>query len=158
MRKDEAKFYDCVKKRNFTDSELIVWGPEYQETVNSTPFKFPHKNGYTNYIVVNIFSYEDGKRKVSDLMKNELTKQQQSSENLTVDLVDDKLKVLYGSIPDPDVAVYFGNVCSTYGFLPWQIRLTEFFQIDYSWKKDLKLKKFVNVLYNYARVEQRFGK
>lgn len=145
-----------MRKRNFADDELIVWGPEYQQQSNHQSFKFPHKNGFKNYIVVNIFSYDDGKLKICELVKNQLCKP--ADNQLTIDFVDEKLKFLYGSIPDPDLAVYFGSICSTYGFLPWQIRLTEFFQIDTARGNNLKLNKFIDVLYKFAKVEQRFGK
>lgn len=31
---------------------------------------------------------------------------------------------MYG-VPDPDMALVFGSICSTVGFPPWQLRLTE---------------------------------
>ena len=47
------------------------------------------------------------------------------SSDINLDLIDEKLGLELG-IPEPDLAIFFGETCSTYGFLPWQIRVTEF--------------------------------
>jgi dehydrodolichyl diphosphate syntase complex subunit NUS1 len=116
-------------------------------------------NGCKKYIVINFYREEDGKQKISNFMLNELLRKKDEIDvNLSVDVINEQLNTYYGSIPDPDLALYFGHVQSTYGFLPWQIRLTEFFKIDNSYKKDLKLRKFIDVLFKFAKVQQRFGK
>lgn len=57
--------------------------------------------------------------------------------------------------PDPDAAIYFGEVCSTYGLLPWHIRLTEFFPIQS--QQTMTVYSFLGTLFKFAKCEQRFG-
>jgi dehydrodolichyl diphosphate syntase complex subunit NUS1 len=45
--------------------------------------------------------------------------------DINQDLIDQHLRAEL-DIPDPELALICGDVCSTYGFLPWQIRVTEF--------------------------------
>lgn len=134
----------------------VVWGPKYN--LNSSRTIYPELNGYKNSIVINVYRMEDGKEKICNFLVNEVIRKTGEAENLSIDWIDEQLNRYYGSIPDPDLALYFGHVQSTYGFLPWQIRLTEFLKIDNSYKKDLKLRKFLDVLFKFATVQQRFGK
>lgn len=59
-------------------------------------------------------------------------------------------------IPDPELALKFGDVQMIMGFLPWQTRLTEFqplrshININYS--------TFLSSLIKYGKCQQRFGK
>lgn len=144
-----------------SESENVVWGPNYQ-TSNDDGIRYPHRNGYKKHIVVNLYSSEDGHEKFNQLLTRELCRESVSgtecdSKKITIDYIDEKLRKLYGDLPDPDLAVYFGNVCCTTGFMPWQIRLTEFIPISYK-LPSLTFEKYVRVLYKYAKCEQRFGK
>ena len=52
-----------------------------------------------------------------------------SSENLdprdiTDQLISEKLEMK--GMPDPDLALIYGQTCSTHGLLPWHTRTTEF--------------------------------
>lgn len=147
-----------IETINNSESEKIVWGPECQRA--DGVIKYPHRNGYKRHIVVNLYSSQDGHEKFNQLLTQELLGADKSeacnNENITVDLIEEKLSKLYGYFPDPDLGVYFGSFCCTQGFLPWQIRLTEFIQISYK-LRSLSLQKYVNVLYKYAKCEQRFG-
>lgn len=143
------------------DSDNIVWGPSYQ-TPSEDGIKFPHRNGYKRHIVVNLYSSDDGHGKFSELLTHELCRDKvesadSESKKITIDYIDEKLSNLYGCMPDPDLAIFFGNVCCTMGFMPWQIRLTEFIQISNK-LHNLTLEKYLRVLYKYAKCEQRFGK
>lgn len=160
MRKDEETFHKHVELRKGSD-EQIVWGPKYQLEKN---FTFPHKNGYLHHIVVNFYAADDGKIKLGQIMREDLcsaTSNKTDSvkhiyNNITIDLIEEKLRATGGRVPDPDVAIHFGALCSTFGLLPWQIRLTEFMRVSWT-QQDLQLDKFLKVLYKYAKVEQRFG-
>lgn len=59
-------------------------------------------------------------------------------------------------LPDPEVAIVIGRKLSSYGLLPWNIRLTEFFQFDNYY--DISASKFKNILRKYSKCEQRYGK
>lgn len=148
-------FYENIEHRlNISGNENIVWGPHYQVLLDGS-IKFPHRNGYKKHIVINLYSSHDSYGTFNQLLTHELSKT--PSQQITIDLVDEKLKKLYGNIPDPELAIYFGNSTCTAGFLPWHMRLTEFIQIAYK-LHHLSLDKYLRVLYKYAKCEQRFGK
>lgn len=159
-----SSFYRTIAQVNRADSENIVWGPKYQNT-SKDGVKFPHRNGYKRHIVVNLYSSDDGHAKFTELLTQELCRDKDASENsgncntkqITIDYIDEKLSKMFGHIPDPDLAVFFGSACCTSGFMPWQIRLTEFIPISYK-LHNLSLDKYLQVLYKYAKCEQRFGK
>jgi dehydrodolichyl diphosphate syntase complex subunit NUS1 len=77
---------------------------------------------------LNIFSLSDGKGALVELTKS-LCQSALSGHikatDINQDVIDEKLRA-ETNIPDPELALYCGDVCSTYGFLPWQIRVTEF--------------------------------
>lgn len=139
---------------SLSKNENIVWGPHYHSNGNGE-IKFPHRNGYRKHIIINLFSSRDNFESFNHLLTNELSKVK--SQQISIDLVDEKLRKFFGNIPDPELAVYFGNHTFTSGFLPWHIRLTEFTNIAHK-LHHLSLNKFIRVLYKYARCEQRFGK
>uniref|UniRef100_A0A7R9EQQ5 ditrans,polycis-polyprenyl diphosphate synthase [(2E,6E)-farnesyldiphosphate specific] n=1 Tax=Timema bartmani TaxID=61472 RepID=A0A7R9EQQ5_9NEOP len=60
------------------------------------------------------------------------------------------------NIPDPDLAIYCGKTCSTFGLLPWQIRVTEFLHLPTH--HNINVKEFVSLLDRFGCCEQRFGK
>lgn len=154
-------FYKSIEQHmQKNDSENIVWGPNYQAPKDSsTGIKFPHRNGYKKHIVVNLYSSDDGHAKFDQLLTQEFCDASATydSKQITIEKVDETLSKLYGLMPDPDLAVFFGTTCCTMGFMPWQIRLTEFIRISYK-LHNLSLEKYLRVLYKYAKCEQRFGK
>lgn len=76
---------------------------------------------------VQILSYEDGKGKIvsftQDLAKGVCSGGLRPDE-ISIELLRDKLQ--FEGIPDPDLAIVCGHTLSTYGFLPWHIKVTEF--------------------------------
>lgn len=152
------EFYTTIENQLdvCNSNENIVWGPHYYHTSNDNAIvKFPHRNGYKKHIVINLFSSQDSYGKFNQLLTNELINT--PSQQISIELIDEKLRRMYGNIPDPELAIYFGNNTHTSGFLPWHIRLTEFIQIAYK-LHHLSLDKYLKVLYKYAKCEQRFGK
>lgn len=77
-----------------------------------------------------------------------------SVDQINIEFVDSQLREEFNQMPDPDLALYTGDYCCTYGFLPWHIRLTEFIPIG----QNLVMQNFLAVLYKYAKKEQRYGK
>jgi dehydrodolichyl diphosphate syntase complex subunit NUS1 len=147
-------FYDTIQKQlDVNSNENVVWGPDYHQTTGE--IKFPHRNGYRRHIIINLYSSQDSYGSFNQLLTHDLRKT--PSNQISIDLVDERLNKLFGNIPDPELAVYFGNSTCTSGFLPWHIRLTEFIQISYKLNY-LSLDKYLRVLYKFARCEQRFGK
>lgn len=140
------------------ESEQIVWTPQ----LKTASGLLPPRNGYRRRVVVSFFSPDDGKRQLAATARtisNQLrTGSVSSPAAITVELVDQRLQNQVHHIPDPELAVYFGSICSTYGMLPWQIRLTEFLPLEASSLGDVKVNHFLSCLYRFAKCEQRFGK
>lgn len=132
-----------------SEHEKIVWGQHYEHK------QFPHRNGYRRHLVVNLLAAEDGRRKFTKLLQEQLVTVK--SDDITCNLIDEKMSAMYGAMPDPDCAVYFGSFQCTQGLLPWQIRLTEFYQLSYE-LSTISPQKYLNVIYKYGKCEQRFGK
>ncbi|KAL0276535.1 UNVERIFIED_CONTAM: hypothetical protein PYX00_004090 [Menopon gallinae] len=115
------------------------------------------KNGFKRKIHVNILSIEDGKPLFVKLVKN-LWGKALSSEINAVDinerLIDEEMHNMIGFI-DPELAIICGRVQSTFGFLPWHIRLTEFLQIPTI--ENINVSEFTSILKRYSMCNQRFG-
>jgi dehydrodolichyl diphosphate syntase complex subunit NUS1 len=153
-----SDFHKLIQKQLKTDdNENVVFGPEYQTISADGSVKFPHRNGYKKHIIVNLYSSRDSYEKFNNLLSKHDINRFVDSESVTIENVDEKLCKLHGNMPDPELALYFGNYCHTAGFFPWQTRLTEFMQISYK-LHHLSLDKFIRVLYRYAKCEQRYGK
>jgi dehydrodolichyl diphosphate syntase complex subunit NUS1 len=156
-----SSFYKTIEQHvNKSENENIVWGPNYQTSVDDV--KFPHRNGYKRHIVVNLYSSDDGHAKFNQLLTQGLCSDKDASamcesKQITIDFIDEKLSKMFGLMPDPELALFFGSACCTMGFMPWQVRLTEFIQMSHK-LQNVSLDKFLRVLYKYAKCEQRFGK
>lgn len=77
-------------------------------------------------------------------------------DDIDVSFIDAKLSELSKLTDDPDLAIYFGEFCCLYGALPWQIRLTEFFNVKS--QQHCTVNAFRNALCTFSKCEQRFGK
>lgn len=138
-----------------TDREQIIWGPDY----NGTSEKIPPLNGYMSRLFVNFFEPEDGKGqmiKTTQTLADDVKEGRLDVDDITIELVDKKLNKHVWELPDPELALYFGGVCSNFGFLPWQTRLTEFLSIRT--QSTVTSIDFVRSLYRFSKCEQRFGK
>ncbi|XP_062323586.1 dehydrodolichyl diphosphate synthase complex subunit nus1 [Osmerus eperlanus] len=108
--------------------------------------------------VVRVLSAEDGKQSIvqaAQQLCREVERQQRSSSDISVSLLDSLLRESK-NIPDPDLVLKFGPVESTLGFLPWQIRLTEF--ISLPTHLDVSYEDVFGALQLFATCEQRVGK
>ncbi|XP_016845748.1 dehydrodolichyl diphosphate synthase complex subunit nus1 [Nasonia vitripennis] len=105
-----------------------------------------------------VLSYTDGKGKIIELTKF-LAKNNHvngfEKHDVTSELLDEKLNFGMG-VPDPDLAIVFGKTMCTYGFLPWQTRVTEFFTIPSH--RDISYKDFVDTIIRFSECQQRYGK
>ncbi|XP_028165812.1 dehydrodolichyl diphosphate synthase complex subunit Nus1 [Ostrinia furnacalis] len=127
--------------------------------------KLPNLNGYTNgtqahTVTVNIFTSSDGRPKIaqciSDIANNKVICRRESEE-YTAQELGEALAVMYPpAIPDPELILYSGSLCSSHGFLPWQVRLTEFVQVSID--HCINVNSYLGALYKYNKCDQRFGK
>lgn len=157
-----SSFHKAIEQSaNKSESENIVWGPNYQ-TPSKDGIRFPPRNGYKRHIIVNLYSSEDGHAKFNELLTQGFRSDKKvgaiaDSKSITIESIDDELSRICGHFPEPDLGVFFGSYCCTMGYMPWHIRLTEFIPISNK-LHNLSLDKFLRVLYKYAKCEQRFGK
>ena len=79
-------------------------------------------------IYLNFLSIEDGKRKFVELTK-EISKNVAcnniSISDINEQYINNELFKLCG-LPDPELVVISGTIYSSFGLLPWHIRVTEF--------------------------------
>eukprot|EP00123_Amoebidium_parasiticum_P014247 comp22410_c0_seq1/m.33518 comp22410_c0_seq1/g.33518 ORF comp22410_c0_seq1/g.33518 comp22410_c0_seq1/m.33518 type:complete len:267 (-) comp22410_c0_seq1:247-1047(-) len=78
-----------------------------------------------------------------------------TAESITRQMIEKNLAATAG-LPDPEVALVLGPVKSLDGFLPWQSRLTEIYQLPRL--RGLPYTSFLAALQAYDRCVQRLGK
>ncbi|XP_034253609.1 dehydrodolichyl diphosphate synthase complex subunit nus1 [Thrips palmi] len=123
----------------------------------------PRTNGYKNGIAgkqyphVMLFDITDGKAGIARIAR-ELCEKALAKEITHNDI---NLKFLNeivlreAGVPEPELGIYCGDICSTYGFLPWHSRITEFLPI--SSHHNVSVRTFVSVLRRFNKCEQRLG-
>lgn len=154
LKKNNDKLRQHVKELK-TDREQLIWGPD----INDTAEKIPPLNGYKSRLFVNFFDPDDGKGQIirtSQTLAEDVKNGKLEVDDITIDFVDKTLNKYVWGLPDPDLALYFGGICSNFGFLPWQTRLTEFLGIKT--QSSVTAVDFVRSLYRFSKCEQRFGK
>lgn len=102
---------------------------------------------------MNFLSPRECKPKIADVCRKMASDNNLAAEQIDIKQVHERCASIVS--PDPDAAIYFGEICSTYGFLPWHIRLTEFFPIQS--QQTMTVYSFLGTLFKYSKVEQRFG-
>ncbi|XP_063979569.1 dehydrodolichyl diphosphate synthase complex subunit Nus1 [Diachasmimorpha longicaudata] len=112
-------------------------------------------NGFTT-TKIHFLSYENGKHEIIELTKelsHAVTKGLLKTNEIDINLMDEKL---HFNFPDPDLAIVCGKTFSTFGLLPWHIRVTEF--IHLSTHHHVSHQNFMDILVKYGCCEQRYGK
>lgn len=102
---------------------------------------------------MNFLSPRECKRKIADLCRTMAIDENLLPDQITISKVHERCASIVS--PDPDAAIYFGELCSTYGFLPWHIRLTEFFPIKS--QQTMTVYSFLETLFKFSKCDQRFG-
>ncbi|CAO3664682.1 unnamed protein product [Umbelopsis ramanniana] len=110
---------------------------------------------------LSIFALEDGKNHVAQITKQMAVAVTEgdrfTSDSINVQLVD---KWMSESMSEPEIAMICYGTAHNYielsGFFPWHMRLTEFINIPSH--KSISYPLFIRVMYNYSKVEQRFGR
>ncbi|XP_014295037.1 dehydrodolichyl diphosphate synthase complex subunit Nus1 isoform X1 [Microplitis demolitor] len=146
----------CILKKEFyklTPSFVsrVIWSDKINEkSINGL------SNGDLKQLTrVNLVTYEDGKpeiikltQELSKAVKQKLLK----TEDINYDLIEEKLSL---PSPDPDLAIVTGRTFSTFGLLPWHIRLTEFYNVPTH--HNLSPHEFIKILEAFAKCQQRLG-
>ncbi|XP_063241448.1 dehydrodolichyl diphosphate synthase complex subunit Nus1 [Bacillus rossius redtenbacheri] len=158
IKKNEAKLYKAFSqyRNNFLNHITL----QRKGLSNGVIIEKESKNGFSGQkkLHLNLFSLTDGKggvvtvaRNVCEWVESGKLKASEICQDLLTELIQTEFDV-----PDPDLAVYCGEVCSTFGFLPWQIRVTEL--AHFETHHNLSLVQFASVLRQYGQCQQRFGK
>lgn len=156
IKKNVAVFSSEIirkQKEVFTDESS-----KYTFVLRTKDVKFDCEILAPTQVCISLLSEQDGKGDIVDAarefckgvqLKHRMPKQMEP------DVFNDILKATCG-IPDPELALKFGDVQMIMGFLPWQTRLTEFqplrshININYS--------TFLSSLIKYGKCQQRLGK
>lgn len=141
--------YDCIARWK-KENDKILWNSNKNGVCGN---QIVYQNGQKKDLSVNFLSPADCKPKISEISRELAADNQMCADQIDAKLLDDKFASILN--PDPDLAIYFGNVCCTYGLLPWHIRLTEF--INLPSQSTLTVNTFLYALCKYAKCEQRFG-
>uniref|UniRef100_A0A182K828 ditrans,polycis-polyprenyl diphosphate synthase [(2E,6E)-farnesyldiphosphate specific] n=1 Tax=Anopheles christyi TaxID=43041 RepID=A0A182K828_9DIPT len=150
---EEIKRY--VSDAPLEENDHIVWSERSSETAKNG--RIPAGRGKRT--LVSFLSPENGKQGLVSLSRSigeSVRRRDLYASDVSIEFLDNRLQASPGYVPDPDLAIYFGEVCSTYGLLPWQIRLTEFLPLSRR-LQDSTEQHFVNCLLRFAKCEQRLG-
>lgn len=145
---NNSKIYDYLTNWK-KETDKICWNIN----TNGTHGQIVYKNGLKKELSVNFLSPTDCQLKISEVCRELAANKQIHVDQINIEYLDDKFSEFLH--PDPDLAIYFGDVCCTYGLLPWHIRLTEFISI--STQKTMTIKTFLHTLFTFSKCEQRFG-
>ncbi|XP_018333356.1 dehydrodolichyl diphosphate synthase complex subunit nus1 isoform X2 [Agrilus planipennis] len=142
FKQKEDSFREVVSKM-MKDRDHVVW---YDSKVSA------YKNGFVGRkIHVKILTPNDGKPLIARAAEELVD----LKKDISIELVDDFVKKHF-EFPDPDLAIYCSRKCTTWGYPPWQLRLTEFINLERHtpFTQDI----FIKLLYRYSKCEQRLGK
>lgn len=147
--KNNHKIYDYLLNWR-KDNDKICWNTNKRDICGS---QVVYKNGMKKELSVNFLSPRECKLKIAELCRTMATDEHLLPQDIDINSVHKRCASIVS--PDPDAAIYFGDVCSTYGFLPWHIRLTEFFPIQS--QQTMSVNSFLTTLFSFSKCEQRFG-
>ncbi|XP_053663575.1 dehydrodolichyl diphosphate synthase complex subunit nus1-like [Anopheles marshallii] len=154
IKRNNEQIKRCVSELPLEDKLHIRWSDQDRESINTNQVSSNER-----CTLVSFLSPEDGKQGLVSLSRSigqSVRRRDLFPSDVSIEFLESRLQASSGYVPDPDLAVYFGEVCSTYGLLPWQIRLTEFLPLE--WRlEDSNEHHFVDCLLRFAKCEQRLG-
>lgn len=114
-----------------------------------------YKNGVRHSMSLNILDPRLSKFQMSQLCRH-LAQSGKTTDHLNINYLDEIINESDRHVTDPDLGLFFDDVCCTFGLLPWQLRLTEFIKVKFY--STINVNQFLDALYSYSKCEQRFGK
>ncbi|KAF2806640.1 di-trans,poly-cis-decaprenylcistransferase [Mytilinidion resinicola] len=108
-------------------------------------------------ITVLLLSHTDGRDTMVDLTKTLADMAQKKTidpEDITTDLINSELRDAVSG--EPELLILFSPHVVLKGYPPWQVRLTEIYHVPDN--VGVNYQVFLRALYNYAKVEMRFGR
>lgn len=149
------QLYESVCKHNKLIIQRIKWGKSFDTYIKQMAIRDMNGYKWVPTLEVNVCnSILDGRNSLVDVAK-QLCQEGIHSVDVDINTVDVRLKA-QTETPDPDLAIVCGNVLSTFGYPPWDLRVTEIYQMGS--QHGVTLQEFLRVLEKYANCEQRFGK
>ncbi|XP_059153994.1 dehydrodolichyl diphosphate synthase complex subunit nus1-like [Physella acuta] len=148
---DASKEEVMGTNKNGYDIQLYSSPASVSQPVNSGSSKVHHANVY-------LLCIEDSHRKIVDMsrhLSNMVNLGMFKLEDISPSNVDTLFQESL-QFPDPELCIKFGSVDSLFGYLPWQIRLTEIISLPSH--KGIIYKSFLSSLVHYGNINQRFGK
>lgn len=142
-----------------SETDQITWIPTQQGRHPGSGY-ISYKNGRKHDIDIQFVDPMENKMYVTNVCRrlcSDVVAGRITADEINVATIDERFASELSCTVDPDLAFYFGPFCCTYGLSPWQIRLTEFVQID-GRRRYIGVDSFLKGLYTYAKCEQRFGK
>lgn len=145
------KMYEYLSRWRKDNDDKICWNMNTRDICGS---QITYKNGFKKELSVNFLSPRECKSKIVEVCRSLASEKDLSLNNINVQAINKEMSKIVK--PDPDLAIYFGDeICSTYGFLPWHIRLTEFLPI--ASQQSMTVYTFLGTLFKFAKCEQRLG-
>ncbi|KAG7153486.1 dehydrodolichyl diphosphate synthase complex subunit Nus1-like [Homarus americanus] len=131
---------------------VVSYGRDRHPDRDVVAGKRAEANGTTRHreITVNLLSQADGRSNLASAARRLCSE----GCKITAAMIESRLVTL--GQPDPDVVITIGEPISTLGFLPWQVRLSEFFSTPSLSR--FEYNSFQTILRRYSKCEQRFGK
>uniref|UniRef100_A0A8B8AM55 ditrans,polycis-polyprenyl diphosphate synthase [(2E,6E)-farnesyldiphosphate specific] n=1 Tax=Crassostrea virginica TaxID=6565 RepID=A0A8B8AM55_CRAVI len=132
----------------------------YSIVIHSDAESRPHENGCNsaNQINVQLLSKADGHQSLvetTQFLCRQVASKQRHLEDITPTTVDEIINEI-SHFPDPELVLRFGEGECLFGFLPWQIRLTEILFAGSHHK--LGYKALTDLYHKYGETKQRFGR
>ncbi|XP_044739218.1 dehydrodolichyl diphosphate synthase complex subunit nus1 [Chrysoperla carnea] len=177
LKKTEEILKDTLIERKL-DMKQIIWNhEEYKNGITSTTTttngykngKSKHAQNGTRKFHINILSHTNGgKHSLVNTIKKLSTSYYNnrggetgnhppspSSDMIDIEYLNNYINSDF-KLPEPDLGIVCGNILCLYGILPWHIRTTEFIQLETH--VNIHIDTFLQILYKYAKSEQRYGK
>ncbi|XP_039289093.1 dehydrodolichyl diphosphate synthase complex subunit nus1 [Nilaparvata lugens] len=151
---EPLKLYEAICRQNKENLKIIKWGRSFDLVREKAKRDI---NGYIwrPELQVDVFRIADGHWLVAELSAALSRSREVTASQVTQPFLEREMSQLIEA-PDPDLAIVCGPACSTFGFPPWQLRVTEFQHLQTHHK--IKFRNFVSLLHRYSNCEQRFGK
>lgn len=124
-------------------------------TWNNVDVTKPNKHDPNKKVTVSLFSFLDGQRYVVQAAQAIAQSDLKEDEEITVKTVDKYISEKL-QLNEPECGIICGGLFSTYGFLPWHTRTTQF--VPLKTHHNVKVGDFLQALSKFAMSEQRWGK
>lgn len=129
----------------------INWGLGFSDEVKTESLKCINGYKWEPKIQVNILTSKHSKLQLVNALHTMCSTEEEFSDILVESAINKTFPIV-----KPDLVIICGESCTTFGLLPWHTRVTEFFMLKTH--NNVIFSKFYNIMEEYSRHEQRYGK